>query len=346
MAGRTRFRPRAAAALVLAAFAAAAACAGEPLVLRGRTELASYQGDFDHFAADVKGGRLFLAGEDGNTLEVFDIRTGAHRRTVSGLAAPHAIHFDGRHNRLVVTASEGPSKVLDGRSYAAVRALDVPPGADVMGHDPSTDTLWVVTGGKNASPKIPFTELTQLDAGSGKVLGSVRFDTDFTEGVVAEQKGARLFVNLAGRSEVAVLDKSTRQRLATWPLQDGQQNSAIDLDEANQRLFVITRKPFKLLVLDTRTGQTVASLDAPPRTNALAFDRANHRIYAAGDRYVAVYRQQTPDRYVEEARVQSEYGAKTALLVPALRQLYVAVAGSKQAKAALLRYEVLPETNP
>ncbi len=51
------------------AFAAAslavtfAIAAEEPLRLLGRTDVPGFEGDFDHFAADVKGNRLFLAGE-------------------------------------------------------------------------------------------------------------------------------------------------------------------------------------------------------------------------------------------------------------------------------------------
>ena len=48
---------------------------GQPLRLIGRTSLPDYDGDFDHFAADIRGSRLFLAGEDRGTLEVFDLKT-------------------------------------------------------------------------------------------------------------------------------------------------------------------------------------------------------------------------------------------------------------------------------
>src|SRR5206468_11005668 len=91
------------------------AAAAEALKLLGRTELAAYQGDFDHFGADVDGNRLFLAGEDGGTLEVFDLRTGAHLKTVPGMETPHAIHYEAKTNRLVVSNSgDGLTKVLDG----------------------------------------------------------------------------------------------------------------------------------------------------------------------------------------------------------------------------------------
>lgn len=333
-------------AALLAALAALPCTAGADPALRllGRTDLPTYQGDFDHFGADLKGNRLFLAGEDGGTLEVFDLRSGKHLKTVPDMETPHAIHVEPGRNRLVVSNSgDGLSKVLDGRSYAVVDSVKLTPGADVMAYDASARQLWFVTGGKNATQKMSTTVLSQVDARSGKVLGEVTFDTDFTEGVVAEQKGSRVFVNVAGKSEIAVLDKKTRKLLATWPVTEGQNNSAIDLDEKNKRLFIITRKPFKLVVKSTTSGETVASFDAPPRTNGMTFDEKNRRIYATGDGHVAVFRQIDADHYEELEKVPSEFGAKTSFLVPSQNLLYVAVGGSDKSKAGLLRFEVVGE---
>lgn len=211
-----------------------------------------------------------------------------------------------------------------------------------MSYDRSLRRLWFVTGGKNAPTKMAKTLVTRVDVDSGKTLGETTFDTDFTEGIVAEQAGSRVFVNVAGKGEIAVLDKRTGQLLNTWQIKEGKDNSQIDLDETNKRLFVITRKPFKLVVINTETGQSVASFDAPGRTNGMMFDAKNRRIYAAGDDYIAVFRQRDADHYDEIARVPSEKGAKTAFLVPELHRLYVAVGGSADTKAGLLRYDVLP----
>src|ERR1700704_4451998 len=101
------------AAIVAAAVLAPAAALGaEQLRLLGRTEVPGFEGDFDHFAADVKGNRLFLAGEEKGTLEVFDLKTGKHLKTVQGFEEPHAIHFMPETNRLIVTNSgDGFTKV-------------------------------------------------------------------------------------------------------------------------------------------------------------------------------------------------------------------------------------------
>jgi len=314
-----------------------------PLKPLGRTDLPGYEGDFDHFGADVKGNRLFLAGEEGGSLEVFDLHNGAHVKTVKNMGEPHAIYYDAKKDRIFVSsADESLSKILDGKTYAVVGTVKLIPGADVMSYDASTNRLWFVVGGKNAPKKLPKVTVAQVDADTGKTLSETQFDTDFTEGIVAEQHGSRVFVNVAGRNEIAVLDKKTGKVLATWPVKEGQNNSAIDLDEKNKRLFIITRKPFKFVVVNTDDGQSVASFDAPGRTNGLVFDAANRRIYASGDDYIGVFAQEDADHYKEIARVPSEKGAKTSYLVPELGQLYLAVGGAKDTKAGLLRYAVTP----
>jgi DNA-binding beta-propeller fold protein YncE len=328
-------------AFVLPALAFADGAA--PLKPLGRTDLPGYEGDFDHFGADLKGNRLFLAGEEGSTLEVFDLRSGAHLKTVKGMEEPHAVFYDAKKDRIFVSNSgEGLSRVLDGKTYSVLGTIQLTPGADVMSYDPSSNRLWFVVGGKNAPKKLPKTTVAQVDPDSGKTVSETTFDTDFTEGIVAEQKGSRVFVNVAGRSEIAVLDKKTGRVLATWPVKEGQNNSAIDLDEKNKRLFLITRKPFKFVVVNTDNGESVASFEAPGRTNGLVFDAANRRIYASGDNYIGVFAQRDADHYEEVARVPSEKGAKTSYLVPEVGQLYAAIGGSKDTRAGLLRYAVVP----
>jgi DNA-binding beta-propeller fold protein YncE len=333
-----------AAALLAATLCAGfAALAAEPLRLLGRTDVPGFEGDFDHFAVDVKGNRLFLAGEDKGTLEVFDLRTGKHVKTVDGLEAPHAIHYMPERNRLIVSNSDdGMTKILDGKTYKIVDTLKLTPGADVMSYDPSSKRVWIVTGGKNASKKLPDTTVTVVDPLTGATRGEIKFDTDFTESIAFEQKGSRAFVNVSGKHYVAVVDKKTHKVLTTWPVREGQNNAPIGLDEPNKRLFLVTRKPFKFVVLDTDTGVSVASLDAPQRTNELLFDKANRRIYLTGDDYVSVIQQKGADQYEEIARVPSDKGAKTAILVPELNRLYVAVAGKGSIKAGVLQYEVVP----
>lgn len=334
-------------AVALATCGTAAVSAGAatqaPLRLVTRTELPDYTGDFDHFGVDVPGHRLFLAGEDGGSLEVFDLHTARHLRSVKGFEAPHAIVYLPQAHRLVVTDSgAGMSKVLDATTYKVTGTIPLTPGADSTRYDPSTGHLWIVTGGKNADPKMPNVVVSEVDAATGQRLGDVGFDTDFTEAMAAEQHGNRLFINVAGKSQVAVVDKTARTVSATWPIKEGEQNGAMAFDELGHRLFVVTRKPFRLVVLNSDTGATVASFDAPVRTNEAVWDAGNHRLYLAGDDHIAVITQQGPDHYEMLPPVPSAHGAKTAILVPEIHRLFVAVSPGDAKGGAVLQYDVTP----
>jgi hypothetical protein len=329
-------------ALCVFAAIAHAQDAHAPLQLAGRTPIAGYDGDFDHLAADEAGHRLFVAGEDGGTLEIFDLRDGRHLRSVPNMGTPHAPRYLPQQHRLLVTNSGGTgmTQLLDDASFRIVGQLPLTPGADALGWDASLQHAWIVAGGKNAVPALPYTTVADVDVRTGRKLGEVRFATDFVEGVAIEQQGERAFVNVAGLHQVAVVEKQAHRVLATWTLQEGRDNSSIALDEAHARLFVVTRKPFQLLVLDTHDGHTVAHFDAPQRTNDIFWDAEARRLYLLGDDHVATIQQDDADHYRELAPVPSAHGAKTGLLVPRLGLLYVAVAGSKEQPAELLRYRL------
>lgn len=330
------------AADVAAASEAATKTAGPAYRLNGRTELPGYTGDFDHFAVDIKGNRLFLAAEDHGTLEVFDLASGKHLKTVEGVEAPHGILYLPEKNRLVVTDSgAGMSKVFDAKTYKMIDTIKLAPGADSMGYDNSHKRMYIVTGGKNGN--LADSYLSAIDPASGKHYGDLKFDTNKVEAMAIEQHGKRLYLNVTGKNQVAVVDKKNFSVVDTWPIHDGEANAAMAFDEAHERLFVVTRKPFKLIVLNTRTGAAVASFTAPERTNEAIYDKVHHRIYLAGDDFIGVFRQKDADHYEELPRIPTAKGAKTAIYVPELNRIYAAVSpGEGKTGAAVLRFDAAP----
>jgi hypothetical protein len=317
-----------------------AATAGAVLHPHGRTELPGYTGDFDHFAVDLEGRRLFLAAEDHGTLEVFDLDTGKRLRTVKGFETPHAVLYLAGSKRLVVSDSgAGGTKVFDATSYRRIATIPLAPGADSMAYDTRGGAMYVVSGGKNG--KLASTWVTSLDPRTGRKHAEARFDTDKVEAMAVEEKGKRLFVNVTGKNEIAVLDKATLKQQQVWPVRAGEANAAMAFDEAGARLFVVTRKPYQLVVIDTRSGAAVATLPAPQRTNEAIWDAANHRIYLAGDDFIGVVQQRDSDHYEALAPAPTAKGAKTAILVPQLKRLFAAVSpGDGKTGAAVIGLDV------
>lgn len=321
---------------------AAPAAGPAALTLAGVTKLPGYHGDFDHFAVDEKGGKLFLAGEDGAALEVFDLRSGALLRSIPGYGVPHSLLLMPRTNELLVVDGAKPSRVLDATTLAVKRTFKLPAAADSVGYDASTGHLWVVTGGKDVPQ--PDCNLLEIDPATGKIFDTVHFDEKHVESLAVEQKGDKLFINVTGKNAMAVVDKKTGKIVSWWPIKEAQQNAPVALDEPHHRLFVVTRKPGMLVVVNAGTGATVAKFKAPERTDQVVWDEANRRIYVTGgEGYIGVFQQQDADHYAELARVRSAPGAKTAILAPSLNRLYVAASpGKAPTGGAVLRFDVSP----
>jgi len=308
----------------------------------GRYDLPGYTGDFDHFEVDLKGNRLFLAAEDHNTLEVFDLKTGKHLKTIDGVETPHGLLYLPDTNKLVVTqtGSDGLTKVIDGATYKIVDSFKHRPGADSMGYDATRKRMYVVAGGRDM--KQPDSYLVELDPYTGKNFGELKFDTDKVEAMAIEDHGDKIFINVTGKNTMAVLDKKTRSVIKTWPIKEAQKNAPVAFDEQNRRLFVVTRQPAHLVVVNADDGTTVADFKAPERTDQVIFDKARRRVYVlGGEGYIGVFQEEDPDHYKELTRVPSAPGAKTGLFVPELDRLYVAASpGETKAMAAVLVFKV------
>jgi DNA-binding beta-propeller fold protein YncE len=319
-----------------------ASTASAPLKLAGSVELPGYTGDFDHFAIDRKDGRMFLAGEESAELEVFDLSSGKIIQRMKGFGVPHSVYYLPDTNELLVIDGDKPSPVLDAATLKTKRTYNLPKGADSVGFDGSTKHLWVVTGGKDVPQK--DSNLIELDPATGKTIKSVHFDADHVEAMAVEQNGPRLFINVTDKNYLAVVDKASGKITKQIPIKEAEQNAPIAMDEANHRLFVVTRKPGKLLVLNADTGQTIAAFAAPERTDEVVWDPDNRRVYVAGGQgYVSVVQQDGPDQYREVAKVESLPGAKTAIIDRAGKRLWVAASpGESKAMAKVLEFDISP----
>ncbi len=300
------------------------------------------EGDFDHFAADVEGHRLFLTAEKNGAVQVFDTTTNKLIHTITGLEEPHAILFRKDTKRIfVVDGGASEVKIYDTDSYRLLGQVKLSVDADSIAYDPATKYLYVVNGGREA--KTPYSLISVVDTSASKKLRDIRINSNWVEAIVLEKSGPRLFCNITGQNAVAVLDRSTSAMLATWPLPTGdKQNVAMALDEADHRLFVVSRNPPKLIVLNSDTGKVVSSLPSVGLVDDMAYDARQKRIYLAGDQYVDVFGQKDADDYVLLARVPGSFRAKTAILVPELNRYYLAVPRHGKKDAEVRVYEVQP----
>ena len=159
----------------------------------------------------------------------------------------------------------------------------------------------------------------------GTKLADIKLDAH-PESFQLEKNGSRIFVNLPGSRKIAVADRKTRTVLSSWGTGGPLANFPMALDEQGHRLFVVTRLPARLVVLDTENGHRVASISVVGDCDDLFFDQRRHHIYAiGGEGGISVLQQRDADHYSEITRIKTVNGARTGFFSPELDRLYLAV---------------------
>jgi len=296
------------------------------------------KGNFDHFAIDLKGGRLFATPEDYKAVVVFDLKTGKLIHTIIGIERPHAVLYREDMSRLYVTDGEaGDVKIFDGTAYRLLSSVKLLEDADSIGYDPATKYLYIDNGGGDVHQT--YSMLSVVDTTAGKKITDIKIYGDTLEAMALEKGSSRMYVNNKAKSQVDVIDREKRELIASWPVTKGKVNVAMCLDEANHRLFIACRGG-QIVVMDTQTGKEIAALPITKGVDDLTYDPGSKRIYAACDGDADVYEQSDPDNYKLLAKVPTGPVGRTALLVPDLKRYFVAVPQHGTTSAEVLVFEV------
>jgi DNA-binding beta-propeller fold protein YncE len=299
---------------------------------------ADVKGNFDHFAIDLAGNRLFATPEEYKAVLVFDIKTGNLIHKIAGIEKPHAILYREDLKRLYVTDGEaGDVKIVDSTTYAVLSSVKLLEDADSIGYDPVTKFLYIDNGGGDVHQT--YSMLSVVDTTSGKKLADIKVDGDTLEAMAMEKSGAKIYVNNKAKNQVDVIDREKRTLITSWPVTKAKTNVAIAYDEANHRLFIACRSG-AIVVLDTQTGKEITALPITKGVDDLVFDAASKRLYASCDGDADVYQQSDPDTYKLLGKVATAPLARTALLVPQLNRYFVAVPQHGTSNAEVLVFEV------
>jgi YVTN family beta-propeller protein len=298
--------------------------------------LPNVAGRIDHMSIDSQGARLFVAALGNNTVEVIDLTAGSRTDEIKDLQEPQGVVYVPEGNKLLVTNGEGDTlDIYDGQSLKLLNQVEFGEDPDNIRYDATTGYAYVGYGTGNSSA------LGIVDVDKGTKVEDIEL-SGHPESFQLEGNGERIFVNVPTSGQVAVVDREKGSVVDTWPIENAKENFPMALDESHHRLFIGTRSPAKLLVLDVDTGKALTSLDSSGDADDIFYDADNQRIYVSGgEGATSVFEQTDPDTYELEGRVDTAKGARTSLFVPESRTLYVAVPhnGSQQAEVRALHTE-------
>lgn len=297
--------------------------------------------NYDHIAVDRIHNRAYISSSGTRSVEIVDLKSGKWIHSVPGMGKPAGIMYHPKLDRVLYSVDSGHFRFLNPNTFKVETEITLAGDADCMRWDPTADVMYVVNGGSAVGED--FVRLSTIDLKTRTVTNEINIPSDKLEFIAVESHGPRLFINNVQKNQVTVVDRVQNKIVDNWDLPT-KTPYAMTLNEKEHRLFVATREPAQLVIIDTETGKPVAQLPAPGQCDDIAYDLVNKRIYMSGGLTgdIAVVQEIDPNTYNTLANIRTRPGGRTSAFVQEQERLYVPLPAKKPGETSELRvYETV-----
>lgn len=270
---------------------------------------------------------LFIAAKQNNSIYIYDLPNEAES-DVTGFNYPQSTLYveqsNGTGELFVGNGGNGTVDILtvNDTSYPItlqkVAELDfTDPG--YLTYDNSSGLVYVGYGTGNQSG------LGIINPGTNSELGNIPLAGQPGQ-IAIEQNGTSIFVGIPGA--IDVIDKTTQEVIATWPVSGATGTVAIALDETDNQLFVTTPQPPALKVLDDRSGAVLSTMSLPSAAGDVGYDPESGLVFAScssGTLQVFQPNLQDPGSYLFVAGEPTGPAASTSVFYPSQEYVFVAI---------------------
>jgi YVTN family beta-propeller protein len=175
--------------------------------------------------------------------------------------------------------------------------------ADTIIYDPASKRVFVFNG----SPKTA----TVIDPEKASVVATIPLG-GAPEQAVADGKGM-IYNNLESTNEVIAIDSRNLVIKSRWPVAPAGSPVSIAMDRAHRLLFIGSRNPKMLVVMDADTGKIIGEpFTIGDRVDTNVFDPETGLIAAATrEGLLHIFHEDSPDKISVVEAVKTEFGAKT-----------------------------------
>jgi DNA-binding beta-propeller fold protein YncE len=275
-------------------------------------------GDYgwDYLTADSEGRRLYVSHD--REVVVLDLDSGAIVGKIPG-SDVHGIAIVRDLGRGFISATDpGSVTIFDLKTLAVIGKVPVGADPNAILYDRKTRRVFTVDRGSK--------QVTAIDAKTGKVVGTIENLGGRTEHAASDDAG-HIFLNMQDRHTLLKLDSQALKVLETWPLAPCEQPSSMDMDRAHQRVFIGCRSGV-MTVVDAATGRIVTTQPIGRGVDATEFDAGRDLIYfsSGGDGTMAVFHEDSPDKYTLVESVKTQTGARTMAIDRKTGRAFLSVA--------------------
>jgi len=283
------------------------------------------QGGWDYLTVDEGNRRLYVS--HGTEVEVLDVDSLEIVGKIPDTPGVHGIAIAPESGRGFV--SNGQASTVTIFDLKTLKTLgEVPTGKkpDAIIYDPATARIFAFNGASNSA--------TVIEAADGKVAGTV--DLGGGPEFAAADGAGYVFNNLEDESQVLKINSRTLKVEQRWFTAPCESPSSMAIDRANRRLFVGCRSHV-MAVLDADSGKVITTLPIGDHVDASAFDPETKLVFnSCGDGTLAVFHQDSPDKYSLVENVKTAPRAKTMALDPKTHRVFLSTAEDGQFEVLVL----------
>ena len=168
--------------------------------------------------------------------------------------------------------------------------------------------------------------LTVIDAKDGSVLGTIPVGGEIEQ--TASDDAGLIYVDIEDRQTVVVIDSRNMKILTTYSLNGkGSRSEGMALDAKNHILFVASRDPQVMLILDAITGKEIAELPIGRGCSAVAFNPKTSECFSSqADGTLTIIKENSPTSFSVKQTVSVMPGSKRLTLDPKTGYIYLIAA--------------------
>lgn len=261
-------------------------------------------GGMDYLTVDP--GSHYLYATRSTHTQVIDPASGKIVADIPGQQRSHGVALVPKLGRGFITdgGGKGAIVIFDLKTNATLGTIAAVPDADGIIYDASTNLILVSAGDSSAL----ITLKPDVDPKTGKIDPPI--DLGGKPEFLAADGAGKAFVNLEDKDEVAVVDLKARKVIARWPVAPGGHPVGMAINRAKHQLILGCRKPQKMIVLSTETGEVLADLPIGQGVDANAVHHGQ-AFASCGDGTLAVVAETTPGKFEVVQTAETRIGAKT-----------------------------------
>jgi len=257
-------------------------------------------GGFDWMLVDGRSDRVFATHKGTKSVAIVDLKTDkALPSPMVGTAQGVAI--DRRDNKIYLGDDEEHKVVI--LDYTTLKQT-----GEIAVTGPVDDVLYCPKNGMIYADHDDGTDVWVIDPKTDKIVGSVTVPAA-PEKIEYDRTSDRIYQNIKSDSTIQVIDPATNKVEKTFSTSPAVGPHGLAIDGKAQRLYSAGSNG-KLIVIDLKTGKTIAAVDIEKGVDQIAYDRTSQRIYCACHGAISVV-QATPEGAKTLGKVATPNGSHT-----------------------------------